>query len=491
MIRVRGIHSTAIAGLLDEAGFRFADLSQELLARIPQLRVEERVLVTVKDTDDRSGVVVLGDRAVVEKVAYLLRAVIPGALVSYVGEGPYTTYAVRLLSRVEGDVYEAEYSPGKRTTVKLRRPHVEGEVIMAHVIRASPEAPLLKEGVAITGSLVRLVQFDRHSVSEHIRDENLRLQLLTLAMTSAPTGWGVHFRSASKRASIVDVMAEIKALSEKAEKILKEVAPKEPGVVVPGEAIAIVEIPADASIRMDALRSRYYPTLPLHHLLKRLGDDELSRAVDFSERLLAGCEKCLSSTGAIEVFLERLSSLKGRQVSVLHRKVAGAGHVWSAEVESVKRMTVVLKRVVSSPGLYDGFEGLKREPGDVIRSYTWLFGRAVVHFYTSARGELKGVYVNINAPVFFAGNANTLGYVDLGVDVTRAADEEPKVVDLAEFLDLVERGVLDKQLAGSYLEFAESVKHLLEKDIGEDLPARIMQAQKSIFSFETDKLLAV
>jgi len=488
LIRVRGIYSTAVTGLLDEAGYSFADVSIDIQERFPALKKHGEVLLTIKDQDDRSGLIILGDPELLAKVVFLLRSIIPDLIVGYVPVGPYSMYVVRLVERVDGDIWLAEYMPGRFCTVKLRNSHSEGDLLLAHVTRASPEAPLLKEGAALTGRYVRLIQFERHNTSEHIRDAELRLQLLTLAMNEVPQGWGVHFRSAAKNANILDVGREIKDLLKKATEFLNVFKPQSIGPVMVGESLALVEIPPDTALKFDTIRERYFTTIPFHHLLKSLGIEELSHKIDFAEKnVLSG--RCFSREKVLEAIMEEFAKLHGSRVSIFHKKLTGQGHVWSAVAEIRSPGYVQLRRQSSSQGTYDGFKNIRREEGDQIVSYTWLFARTIIHFYYSPTGELKGIYVNLNTPVFFALQPPGLKYVDLAMDVTYSPMEGVQVTDQEDFQELVEYEILPRSLAEKYKLFAEKVAGILGEKNSEDIVAEARRLQSSIFGTEVDKML--
>ncbi|MCC6004342.1 MAG: DUF402 domain-containing protein [Thermofilum sp.] len=474
--------------MLDDAGFSFADVSMEILSRFSSLKKSGEVLVTIKDQDDKSGLIILGDDEILKMIIFLLRGIVPGLIVSYIPVGPYSTYVVRLVERVDHDIWLAEYEPGKFGTVKLRNNHSEGDFLLAHVTRASLESPMFKEGAAFVGRYVRLVQFEKHNTSEHIRNEELKLQLLTLAMSEAPQGWGVHFRSSSRNANILDIGKEIRELSEKAANFLKEAKLQSIGLLVQGESLALVELPPDTSRKFDALRDRYFPTLPYHHLLKSLGMEDLNSKIDFAESLIKS-GRCFIKERAFEVLLEEFTKLNGGRVSVFHKKLTGHGHVWSAYAEVQDSFYIKLKRQSSSRGLYDGFRNVRREEGDQILSYSWLFGRAVIHFYYSVTGALKGMYVNINTPLFFTSQPPSIRYVDLGIDVTYSPEEGVQVTDREEYESLVDQKILNRETVRQYNEFVESIASLLGKKDIKELVREVRRLQASIFRTEVDTLV--
>jgi len=482
LLRVRGIYATALTGLLDEFGYIFADLTERVRERVPSARVWRRgVAVTVKDLEDRKGVVVVGDPELVPQVAYAIAAAAPGSLVVYLEEGPYTTFLVRVRERVQDGLYAVELPGARRALLTSRRQLREGELVPGHVVRPDEENPLLAQGIALTGTYTRLVEGGRHSVSEHFRDVSLAAEMLVMAQMAAPEGWGVRIRSAAQNAPLLEVMTEIKELSERAISLRKVAEGLEnPVLLAQGESIAFVHLPPDAAVRLDSIRRRYSATAPLHHLIKSSGVKQLSNHVDRVE--LEGTA-ALSEMAKLYAGLFKMVLRSGR-VRLVHRKLPSGEFSWLADASITPQGFILLSRTVRSEGVYDGLD-VPKTPGDRILSFTWPLARAIAHFYFSREEEIKGVYVNVNTPLEVASvGCPLLKYIDLAVDVVKTGDEV-RVVDREKFELLVSKGILLERDAKNYICLVERITGALSSfEAPVEVATRLLESQDDCFAGE-------
>ncbi|MEM0257382.1 MAG: DUF402 domain-containing protein [Thermofilum sp.] len=483
MLRVRGIYSTSLVGLLDELGFTFSDITEKVKERIGHARSsKEPVAVTVKDLEDHKGIVVVGDSETVRLVAYGLAAVIPESFVVYVESGPYTSMAVRVLERVGEGLYRVELPSGKKGLLRTRRPVDAGMITVAYVVRPDPAEPFLSEGLAVVGRYARLVEQEKHSVSEHIWDQGRAAELLSLAQMLVPEGWGVKFRSSAGKAPLVEVMSEVKHLIERVAELKRKASKlEEPSHLASGEAIAFVHFSPTASVVLDRVRSRYFTTIPLHHLLKSTGSREVSERVDKLEAE-GGCDKNTS----FMLYADQLNRvLQAGTVTLVHRKLLGKHHTWVASATVSAEGFLLLSRSVRTEGVYDGV-GIPKNVGDSILSVTWPLSRTVAHFYFDSKGKHKGAYININTPLdFFVEPRPTLTYIDLQVDVVRVNDKV-RVIDEDEFQMLVSEGVIFERDASRYRCLArESANILARTTEPTDVAWALLEAQGKCFKGES------
>jgi len=481
LLRVRGIYATALTGLLDDFGYTFADLTEKVRERVPCVRVQGRVAVTVKDLEDRKGVVVVGDPALVPRVAYAIAVAVPGSMTVYLEEGPYTTFLVRVVERLQEGLYVVELPGARRALLSSKKQLKEGELTAGHVVRPDEENPLLAHGIALTGTYVRLVEGSRHGVSEHFRDAALAAEMLAMAQITAPEGWGVRIRSAAQSATLLEVASEIKELSQRAE-TLRRVAREmsSPALLAQGESIAFVHFSSDAAARLDSIRNRYSATAPLHHLLKSTGVKLLSDYVDKVELEGTATLPEMAKLYA-ELFRKVLESGRAR---LEHKKLPAGGFSWQADASLAPRGIILLSRVVRSEGVYDGLE-VPKTPGDRILSFTWPLARVIAHFYFSREEEVKGVYVNVNTPLEVVyGEHPFLRYIDLVVDVVRVGSDI-RVVDREKFEYLVSRGVLLRRDAEGYLCLVKKVVDVLSSvEAPIEAAGGLLEAQDECFAEE-------
>jgi len=482
LLRVRGIYATALTGLLDDFGFTFADLTEKVRGRVPSARIRGRgVVATVKDLEDRKGVVIIGDPEFVPQVAYAIAVSVPGSLTLYLEEGPYTTFLVRVIERLQDGLYAVELPGARRALLSSKRQLKEGELTAGHVVRPSEENPLLAQGLALTGTYVRLIEGGRHSVSEHFKDAALAAEMLALVQMTAPEGWGVRIRSAAQNAPVLEVISEIKELSERAASLRRTMREmSSPALLARGESIAFVHFPPDAAARLDSIRSRYSATAPLHHLIKSTGVKQLSDHVDEVE-----LEGTAGLPEMAKLYAELFRKvLEGGRVRLVHKKLPSGEFSWQADASLAPRGVILLSRTVRSEGVYDGLE-IPKTPGDRILSFTWPLARVIAHFYFSREEEVKGVYVNVNTPLEVAcGEYLFLRYIDLAIDVVRAGDGT-RIVDREKFESLVNRGVLLKRDSERYLCLVEKVVEALSSfEAPVEVAARLLEVQDECFAGE-------
>lgn len=480
-VRIRGIFATAIARLLIDNGIKIVDASPQLKERFGDEAKDRGVaLVTIKDRDDRKGLVVIGQRRLAEDVLRILRSTIVGSPIIVMEEELYATYVCRV---VEPNIVEL---PDGRVGV-LEGSAKVGELVAAHVVTFRDGKPLLRRGVALVGEYARLVEGQPHDVSEHIRGLQRNL-LLSMAMQAGVEGWGVKWRSSARWAEIGELLDELKALKEAALRV-KDVVRKasQPAKLTDGELLAFIPLSLDDKVRLDHIRSRQVPTIPLHHLLKTCGD-RYSNLVDEAEKTLLrhGKPDQLSKALLEEVATREFASGRFR---VLHEKIDGKVVVMEGECEVIFRrpLTVELRRRARGSGVYDGL-GIAKEEGDVIVSIVTLGSYTLPHAYFSYDGNLKGVYVNINTPIEPL-PSHSVWYVDLCVDVVWARGEGARIIDLEELKKHSE--CLSEEAISFYEELTAGVARRLNELEGEP-DDRVVKALTELSrSFISDSLAQV
>lgn len=422
-VRVRGIYSTALARLLIDSGIEIVDASPQLKERFGD-EVEERgvALATLKDRDDRRGLVVIGQKPLVQRVLEVVRnAAARSPIVVMQGE-LYATYVCRV---VEPSIVEL---PGARVGI-LEDGAKVGELVTAHVVTFRGGKPVLRRGAALVGEYARLVEGQPHEVSEHVRGVQRSL-LLSMSMKAGLEGWGVKWRSSARWAEMSELLSELQALKEAASQVERMVRRAEqPSKLTEGELLAFVPLSFDDKARLDVIRSKQAPTVPLHHLLKACGE-RCSGLVDEAERVfLRYCSPELLSKALIE---EVGREFRPGKLRLLHEKIDGETVTLEGECEILAKNppTFKMTRWTRGSGVYDGL-GVARERGDTILSVAMLGSYVLPHAYLSSEGLLKGVYVNLNTPIEPI-PPDSLWYVDLCVDVVWTKERGVEIIDLEE-----------------------------------------------------------
>lgn len=420
---MRGIYATAITKLLLDSGLMVVDASPQLKGRFGNSVSERGVaLVTIKDREDKRGLVVVGQRPLIEEVLGTLRSNLTRSPITVMEYELYATYLCKVVEphRVE--------LPGGHSGILENEAKI-GEMIMAHVFTYREGLPVLRKGVALVGEYARLIEGQRHDVSEHVKGFR-RDMLLSLASRAGLEGWGVKWRSASRWGEITELLDELKSLKEKAIKI-KERKNKinEITKLTDGEVIAFIPLSLDDKVFLDSVRSSRVTTIPLHHFFKACGD-EYSSLVDAAEGVFASsCSlQCLAQ--ALATKLEREYPF-GR-LKLLHEKIDGKTIVIEGDYEILAKRPVSLKllRHAYSNGTYNGLS-VAKEAGDTIVSVVTLGSYVLPHAYFGSDGRLKGVYVNINTPIE-ACPPSAFWYIDLCVDVIWTKERGVELIDVDE-----------------------------------------------------------
>ncbi|MEZ0345059.1 MAG: DUF402 domain-containing protein [Infirmifilum sp.] len=488
MIRLRGIYATALAGLLTDAGYAFSDLSNKIQARIPYARVSgSGAKVTIKDLEHQKGIVIVGESSSVLHVYSLIASVVGSECSIVIKDGPYTSYRARVAERFR-EGYLVDLPGGRRGFMRSSKTHSIGDAVNAHVIRPDIFSPVLEEGVAISGDYVRVIEGAKHSVSEHIRDPELILELLSLASNYAPEGWGVRFRSSIRSAGVLSALEEMKKLLGEAVSIKRRAERvSEPAVLMEGESIAFVYFSPTLFARLDELRRKNHPTVPGHHLIKSLGNESLSAEVDAIEEGVEGGAKDLT-----ELYVNKLQELLSRGVvRVFHEKPFGRGYSWSASVTEGINGFLRLERKIETEGVYDGLN-VPKMPGDRIVSLTFPLSRFIVHLYFTSSYSLKGVYVNLNTPLDFTLSKPGLWYLDVALDVVWVPGEGgARTVDHAEFEILSASGLYPNRRLELYREAQRELVSVLSEDVGKlvDSPDFLLSLQERLWGERPENIL--
>lgn len=455
-VRLRGIYSTALARLLVDNAVPIVDASHQLKARFGNEVNEKGIgIATVKDRNDRKGIVIVGDPTLSARVIGILRRKLLFSLVRVMPVELYATYVCRKLSS---------------TTVELPcglKGVLEGgsgggsELIVAHAVGFREGIPVLREGVAVVGEYARIFEGGSSSVSEHIQGP-MRFMLLSLADKAGLGNWGVRWRSSAKWASMTDLLEELQSLKRKAGQV-KDAArnANTPTKLTDGETLAFVVFSTEDKLLLDDLRSRQVPTLRFHHLAKTCGE-KYSNLVDYLEKYARCCESPCLSKGVLRDILSEFHAVP--LLRIFHERVDGSIVEIKGKASLLSREPLILRidREMRGGGFYDGI-GIKKEEGDYAISIVVPFSYLLSHLYFNRRGELKGVYINVNSPVEPC-PPDAFWYIDVLIDVVWSKEKGVEVIDKENLSEAASKGLFSEEASTRYMSVASEVS----KEVGEE-----------------------
>jgi len=461
-IRVRGIYSTALTRALLTSGYDVVQASPPIRRRFDESFDDTDHDVDVETTNDRQGVGVGGESAVVADVVETLRvgtdtlawesqtprgAVFDARVVETLGGG-----AVCDLGEGEGylpyHVTDAHVEEGDELRVQVRadRPPWSGD-------RAE-----LGTTLETDAGLATLVAGKR-GVTVDTRDDAAGRELAgmtDLLGVDVPDGWGIRWRHAATDADMETLRT---ALTDAVDRATALASVRDEPIEAPSRRLrpastSWVWFGRESRFALDDYRREVATTMPGHHRTKA-GAEAASAGVDFAEALCVP-----EGEFPFDVVTRQFGPVEGDTVSIGHGKpdgrliTLGRGEV----VEHGPDGTLAVRREMGGSGTYDAL-GVDQEPGDValtkFREGRWWYPTV----YRSHEGEVKGTYVNVCTPVECF--PDVVRYVDLHVDVVKHADGAVERVDDDELDDAVEAGELSEALAEKARSVASSLESAL------------------------------
>ncbi len=448
-VRVRGIYATAITKLLLDNGLNVSHASKVIRERFGIDESDEPSTVTIKDTDQKHGIVIVGEyehgrrvfdilkeKAVTHWVSKLpLHAIIKGKVVD-VREGK----SIIDLGDYKG-ILDQELEVGSVIFVDVARPFMPHE----DFAKLSTKYTIFGNYVALIKGLEQKVVFSRH-----ITDRKLRDDLITLSAVSNVEDWCIKWRSSAIIGSLDEMLQDIRDTYKKAVEVMKQGEKANIGdVIYNGEFFAILSLNKEY---FDEIRNKVIPTMRYHHSLKSVGENEV---VDFSEHLL---QQGFDRDGISESAREYVISKMGKQ------RLISIEHVSALKCQ-ILRLTpgkpigyCQLKRVFEKPGIFDGLN-IRKEPGDydIMEFSPGL--PVILHKYYGRDGSFKGLYVNLNTPPDIG--RNLIRYIDMEVDVVSASGEA-KIIDVEKLKKACDLGIITENVKDYYFNLAERIKEFLE-----------------------------
>ncbi|MBX0322239.1 DUF402 domain-containing protein [Halomicroarcula sp. F13] len=463
-VRIRGIYTTALTHLLDEAGVDVVQASDPIEDRFDAEFAVERAAATVATTDDRQGVGVSGDAETVDRVVDLLADLGRDALwwadplpegAVYAGEVTETLGSGAVVDCGDGEGFlpysnaEDRVETGDRLCVQV----VEGSAPW------TDGRPVLDGTVAVRGELLTLERGASNSTTAG------GPAMLDVIAADPREGWGVSWERASDEASFDALADALSAANARAEAIddaldgAEAAADVAPHRYYDGGATTWVWFGRESRFALDDQRRAVTTTMQGHHRVKA-GSNAASAAVDYVEALCDDPGSGGETDFPFAVTARQFGPEAGGSLTLGHGKPDGRLiTLGRADVQSVDADgTVTVEREMTAGGEYDAL-GVPKEAGDVaetkLKEGRWWYPTT----YRDSDGEKKGTYVNVCTPVEIF--PDTARYVDLHVDVVKHADGTVERVDDDELDAAVAAGNVPEALADRARSVAAAVASAL------------------------------
>ncbi|ELY94050.1 DUF402 domain-containing protein [Natrialba taiwanensis] len=481
-VRVRGIYTTAVTHLLEDAGgndseneYSVVQASEPIRERFTQSFDAAPADVAIETTRDRQGLSVSGDGDAVEPVADTLTvgidtfrwtATIPRGAV----------FDAEVIDAAGGSGAVVDLGDGRRGY--LNYDDVDGYVDTGNRYRVQvtePAPPWADDEPRVTPTLavrsgLGTLSRDRTGVSAALRGERADelVGMTDLLSADVPDDWGLRWHHAAADADLEAMEAGLERLVERARELETELAdapaePGEPELLAAPRTTAWLWFGRQSRFALDDARRAVETTMPGHHRTKA-ADRAASSAVDFAEAICGSVAADLDADadGAFpfDAVARQFGPVSDDRLEIGHGKPDGRrislgyGDVTDWDPEG----KLTLERTMSGGGTYDAL-GTPKEAGDTavtkFREGRWWYPTT----YTAADGSTKGTYVNVCTPVELF--PETVRYVDLYVDVIRTPDGTVDIVDEAELEAAVDDGLVSAALAEKATTVATAVKRAL------------------------------
>ncbi|MCD6324060.1 MAG: DUF402 domain-containing protein [Desulfurococcales archaeon] len=439
-VRVRGIYSTAISKILNDAGIELVDVSPQIAER---LHIDPRhglpADATVKsDDDDPSQMLILGFPEAVDKITDILEDTIPSLITYRPRIGLYSCFKAEVLGRTNHTCLAS--TPVGKAVLVDERDCTPGKVIPVTVVKV-PVKPgerlVVSSKVRVVGKYAIVGYGSGVSFSSFIRNKDRIAKLLEVSAELIRDGYSIRWRSNADEADLNDIVKELPDLTLKLKEVsalLEKVHPNE--VIYVGEHMNIIELTYPSKRFLDAVRAEASPTTPYHHMLRTL-KEKGEGVVDLLDIVASDVSSDKMEVWVRKWIHQRLSSRK--DVVVHHRRVLKKnvllGRMQPKEVKSEDGIHLTLKRTIKSAGVYDGL-GIPKEVGDYSITRVTEGSWHITHEYFSSNGISKGLYININTPPEILPDG-TLRYVDLEVDVVKIHGKGCRMIDSGGFREII------------------------------------------------------
>ncbi|WP_436929240.1 DUF402 domain-containing protein [Halosimplex halobium] len=480
-VRVRGIYTTALTRLFEDAGLSVVQASPPIRDRFDDAFAVAPAGAEVATTDDRQGVGVVGDSAAVAAALDAARGVGTDALAwrdptprgaVYAGEVTETLGSGAVVAlgsgATENDAETDSLPPVAGTDPEGFLPysktaaHVEeGDRLRVQV--EEPAAPW-SDGRPVLDTTVR-VQAGLATLVRGTSPDSNGPELADLLPVDPPEGWGTDWDRAADDADLDALGDALDGVAHRAAALDSAFddapAPEEaaPYCYWPGEATVWVWFGRESRFGLDEHRRDVTATMPGHHRTKA-ATNAASAAVDFVEAVCPDAGTGGEADFPFDAVTRQFGPMEGDSVRIDHGKPdgrmfsLGSGEVTRRDADG----TVVVEREMSGRGTYDAL-GVEQQAGDVavtkLTEGKWWYPTV----YRGDDGEKRGTYVNVCTPVEVFPSA--VRYVDLHVDVVKHADGRVERVDDDELDAAVDAGHVPEALAEKARSVAGAVENAL------------------------------
>ncbi len=463
--RIRGIFSTALTKLVLDHGQCITKPSTAIKNRFPRLscQVTTPPDAYILDNETKTGFVCKGSVEAVEKLELILKKKLSLPFIIKPLLKPQSIIKAKITKVAPHQVHVDLGNGFKGFFPKKKENTPENGYLLVSIKKQVSSTKRLFEvsrSLNIVGKAVILITHrQRPLFSKFITDEKKKeLQQLEISFDEFPFPCTVRWRSAAEDVSVDYLMDEIENLKKTLKVVLEKADEVNVGeLLYDGIGEVQVLLSSVDKFILDDIRRQAAPTVYGHHVWKAL-NPPMADFINYMETILeedASLESVIS-TAFGKFVLKQLQEVK--TLNIYHWKPTGQYvRLGPFELSQITSEGIWLKRVVHSPGKYDGLNVVK-DPGDIIKSFiptrknTW----SIKHFYYSSSGELKGEYHNINTPPEIG--FNNIRYFDLVVDVVKKPNEEPQIIDVEELEGLVSQGLVSSQLKNKILQIAEDLK---------------------------------
>ncbi|QGA69300.1 DUF402 domain-containing protein [Sulfolobus sp. E11-6] len=384
-VRIRGIYATALTSIFSSLSYEIVQQSIEIAERFMQEINNSPADITIKDfEDDRGKIIVMGNGIIEEDLHSIFKY-------SFHWRSPIKLYSI--IETEESCTYlNFKVEPCLKEGIVTKPPY-DGKMILGETKAVSKYA-MVWRGKGIT------------TFSEHIRDEEERLRLLSLSSPLNRKGYNVKWRSNAKYATLNELKEDLERLVMKYEN--REFKDQ-------GEDFHLITLSLPDKLQLDEVRKSVVDTVKYHHMLKL----SYNREIDSLEKNKEG------SPGKL------LEALISDFMKIEHIKANGkviylrGGKVIEKEVND-NGYRIVLRREFTSNGILDGI-GKRIEDGDYdIVEYNSNKWYQIHKYYSGIDNSLKGVYINISTPPELL--RGKIRYLDLEIDIA-IKDSETLVLD--------------------------------------------------------------
>lgn len=258
-IRLRGVYSLALSGLLREHGWQIVQPAEDLQAYIQSTHPPEPFDLQIYDRDDLQGIIVTGPEADVSALQKLLSQALPNVAFS---TPPVRLEAIYLglvrRRRAAGYAIDLGGMDGflpKSEAVSSLRP---GEALRVQVceIADAGEGVIVTTEISIAGRFAVLSSTKGVGISREINDLQERERLIQLGRRWLSHDWGIIWRTAAWGRDAQELQREIESLKQVWAQLDDHPCDGIPGLLCPGTPTLIVEFPEESQRALDLWKSR-------------------------------------------------------------------------------------------------------------------------------------------------------------------------------------------------------------------------------------------